>query len=157
MSNHVGAVIAALVDLGAVAEPVEQGLAVDLQIHDRVERPVELGQQRIERLGLADCSRETVEDKSPECIRVREAVPDDVDDQAVRGQLSTVEVGPYPDAERGAGFDLRPEDVARRDRRDPVFGSQHGRLGPLAGSWRPQEHEIERHAQYWHGKPIDSL
>ena len=82
---------------------------------------------------------------------------DEIDDQAVRGQLSPVEIRLDLNAERRAGLDLRPEDVTGRDRRDPVFLRQSDCLGSLTGPWRTEEHEIEQLAQYLHGKPIGSL
>src|SRR2546427_131790 len=60
-------------------------------------------------------------------------------------------------AELGAGLDLGSKDITGGDRWNSVFRRQRGGLGPLAGPWRAEEHEIERHAQYLHGKPIGSL
>src|SRR5437763_3634161 len=50
VSNDIRAIIAALVALGAVHEPVEPALPVDLNVEYSNERPLHLGPQRVQRL-----------------------------------------------------------------------------------------------------------
>jgi len=53
------------------------------------------------------------------------------------------------------GLDLRPQDVAGCDRRNPVFLRQQGGLGPFARSGGSEQDEIQSHG-YLQGKPIGS-
>ena len=146
MGDDLRSIVAPLVDLGPVTQPVEQGLPVDLQVEHRVQRTLELGEQGVECLRLRNGPWEAVEDEATMGVRLRQAMTDDIDHQAVGDQLAAVEIGLDLPPQRSAGLDRRPQDVAGGDLRNPVGRRQPGGLGPLARSWRPEQDDVRGHA-----------
>src|ERR1700716_889109 len=149
--GDVGAIVLAV----ALAQPVQQRLPVGLQVEDRIQRTLELAEHSVQGLRLRHRPGKPVQDKAGFGVGLGEAVPDDVDDQLVRDELASVEVGAYPLAQRRPGLDLRPKNVARGNRRNAVLFRQPGCLRAFARSGRPEQDEVQGHG-YLQGKPMGS-
>src|ERR1700682_1742646 len=135
-----------VVAAAALAEALPDRPWVHLQIQDRGPGPVECGQHAVQRLRLGNGPREAVEDEALLRVRVPQPMLDEGDHQAVGHQLAAIEVCLDPLSQQGLRRDLGPQDIPGRDRRDPIPLGQHCRLGPLAGSGRSQQDEVQRHA-----------
>src|SRR6266576_2460108 len=132
--GDVGTVVLAM----SLAQPVHQRLPVGLQIEHGIQRALQFGEHRVQGLRLWQGAGEPVKDEAGFGVRLGETVPDDVDDQLVRDQLAAIEVGADALSERRPGLDLRSQDVARGDCRNPVLLRQPGCLGALARAGRSE-------------------
>jgi len=136
-------------------QPVHERLPVGLQIENGIQRAVQFGEHRVQGLPLWQGAGKPVQDEAGFGVGLGEALPDDVDHQLVRDELAAIEVGADALAQRCPGLDLRSQDVARSDRRNPVLLRQPGCLGALARAGRSEQDKVKGHG-YLQGKPMGS-
>ena len=79
--------------LRVLAQPVRERLPVGLQIENGIQRAVQFGEHRVQRLPLWQGAGKPVQDEAGFGVGLGEALPDDVDHQLVRDQLAAIEVG----------------------------------------------------------------
>ena len=76
------------------------------------------------------------------CVALPEPFADERDRDLVGDEPARLEDRLHLQAERRRLGDRRPEDVARRDVRDPVLGADARRLRPFAGALGSQNEQI---------------
>ncbi len=113
-----------------------------LEIEHELERPLELRQQIVERLGLRRITRKPVEHEPVARVLVRQAVAHQPDRELVRYERARGENGLHFLAERRSRRDRLTEHVARRDVGDPVLGGDARCLGALPGTLRPENQDV---------------
>src|SRR5262249_47877314 len=123
----------------AVGDPLLQDGAVHLEFDHRVEREAFLLEHTVERYGLRDGARETVQDESLSGIGLLDTVGDDRHDHIIGHQLTALHdvLGAQPD--RGAGLDRGTQQVAGRKLHDAVFLNETLRLRALPRPRRAEQ------------------
>ena len=135
---------------GVAAEPAPGHppvdlLAVDLDERGKIDRFASLGQGVVERLRLRAVAREAIEDGADLGVRLVETTEQHPDRDVVRHELPALHEAPRLEADRRTVTDGGPEQVARRDDRDPEALGEHGGLGPLPRTRRSQQdHDLHR-------------
>src|SRR5688572_26137193 len=102
-------------------KPLEQHRRVDVHQHDRIDRLAELGQERIESLGLRNVAWVPVEYESRRRIRAAETLADQAEDDLVGHELARVHCGLGTLAELRAALDRVTQQIAGRHLRDALF------------------------------------
>src|SRR5439155_16623735 len=95
-------------------------------------------------LGLRDGWGEAVHDEALLAVALLQAVADDADHDVVRHVAARGHDGLRFEAERRAGCDLSPQDVAGGDVRDVEGAVQQLRLGAFAAPRRAVDEEVQR-------------
>src|SRR5690606_14085314 len=126
-----GVVLAAL-DLGTLREAREELVTVRGELDDAVQRDAEVGEDRVELDDLGRVARVAVEDEPLRGVVLREAVAHHRVGHRVRDELALRGVLLREPTELRAALDVRPEDVAGRDRGDGQLLGEPGGLRALA-------------------------
>lgn len=95
----------------------------------------------LERVGLRDGARETVEQVAVGAIGLGQAIAHQADDQVVRDQAARVHDLLGFQAQRRAGLDGGAQHVTGGYLRDAVVLGEKGGLGAFAGSGRSEQNE----------------
>ena len=122
----------------AAADALLEDRARDVQVRDVRDRQVELVQDLVERLRLADRPGNAVEDEAA-LVGLGHGALHDLHDRAVIDKLASLDDALHALAERGLRADFGAERVARAEvieleLLDEVLG-----LGSLAGAWGTEE------------------
>ena len=110
--------------------------------HDAYRRTVLL-HDLVEGFGLHGRAREAVEDVAFGVFVFRHIVGDDVDHQAVGGQLSLLDVALYAAAQLGAFANLFADDFAGGNVVESVFFDEFLGLGSFSRTRRAEQYEVE--------------
>ncbi|MGX1250830.1 hypothetical protein RKD48_003341 [Streptomyces ambofaciens] len=110
-----------------------------LQVQHRVELHVLGLEQLVQRLGLGDVPRETVQQEAALGVGLLHAVLRHGDRDLVRHEIAGVHVGLRELAQFGLLADVRAEQVARGDVRNVQRLGKAGGLRSLSGTRRPDE------------------
>jgi hypothetical protein len=102
--------------------------------HDRGERLPDFRQHRVERVGLREVARETVEDVPGGGIRLREAFADHAEHDAVVDELAGLHRILRRDAQRRAAFHRGTQQIAGGDLRDAETLDETLGLSALPGT-----------------------
>src|SRR5262249_47862601 len=123
----------------AAGDALLQDGAVHLEFDHRVERKAFLLEHAVERYGLRDGARETVQDESLSGIGLLDTVGDDRHDHIIGHQLTALHhvLGAQPD--RGAGLDRGTQQVAGRKLHDAMFLNETLRLRALPRPRRAEQ------------------
>ena len=137
-------VVGAALDLGALEQPLDDGVLVDGQLEHRVEGVAVLGEHGVERPDLGEGARVAVEQESRRGVVLAETVPDDgvgdlVGDVAAGGE-DVLDL----EAELGLVLDVGAEDVAGGDGGDAEAGGDAGGLGALPGTRRTHDDQTHQ-------------
>ena len=143
--NRLGRVVDPAFVVSAPRQALDAHLFGKLELEDDVERPLDLLEHRVERLGLHGRAGKAVEDESPACVLLAEAVPDELDHQVVGNESAGVVDRPHAPSHLGAGGHRSPEDVSRRDVRDAVLRGDELALGSFAGALGPKQQNVEHY------------
>ncbi len=103
-------------------------------------RPAE---RLLERVGLLLVAREAVEQEAVARVAVADALGDHADDHLVGHELAGVHVALGLAPELGALGDLRAQDVAGGDVRQPEVVAQAIGLGALSGARRAEQDQVQ--------------
>src|SRR5581483_19417 len=125
--------------------PLLAGVVRDLELEDQGQRTPEVGEERVQRLGLRQVAREAVEDVARPGVLAREPLADQLDRQVVGDQLAGRENRFHSYAQRATRRDSGAEEIAGRDMRERVLPRDPSSLCPLAGALRPEEQDVERY------------
>ena len=109
----------------------------DVDLDGELDLAALLAQDVVEGLGLGAVAREAVEDDALRRIALGEPVQEHPDGDVVGHELAAVHVAARLQPDRRAVADGGPEQVARRDVRQPEVPREGRRLGPLAGAREP--------------------
>ncbi len=112
---------------------------VDLHQHDRIQRLADLPQHRIERRGLIDGARKTVEDEAAPRVGFRKALPDHAEHDVVFDQQASIHGLLCLQPERSSVGDGGAQQIAGGDLRNAVPLDQTLRLSALTGAGRAQQ------------------
>ncbi len=110
--------------VGAPPQPLDRDLVRHLELEDDGKRPLDLGQHRVERLGLRHRARKPVEDEPSPGVVCLQSLADELDHQVVGHELAALKDRLAPAAE------LRAVGIARR------------RMSPVAMCARPYSDAI---------------
>jgi hypothetical protein len=113
--------------------------------HDGELPALDLLEHAVERFGLNEGARKTVEHEAAEGVGFLEPSAHALDDELVGHELAAVVVGLRLAPELGSRRDLRTDDVARVDVRDAGLRGDELGLGALAGPGWAEDHDVERH------------
>ena len=97
----------------AVGHALDEILDRDVDVDGRVDAASGLGERLVERLGLDTGPREAVEDRADDGVGRLEPVEEDAHDRVVGDKLAATHVPVRLAAERRAGRDRGPQEVAR--------------------------------------------
>jgi hypothetical protein len=140
--DHLGGVVGSALELGAPEQALAGDVVFELEQEDDVERPLDLLQHVVERLGLGDVARESIEHEA--AARVHELLADEGGGDLVRDEVPCVEQRLDLAAERRVRRDRSPEEIAGCDVRDAVLGSDPLRLRPFPRPLRPEDQDVQR-------------
>src|SRR5436309_982789 len=125
----------------------------DRELHDRRERCPQLYERDLQRLGLADGTRESIQDETLGGVGLSEPLLHHTHDDVVRDVLAPVHVGPRFDPQAGAFLHMLAQRVSRRDLGDVEALREDPGLCPLAGAGESEEHEAHRALPRYRRKP----
>jgi len=126
---------------GAIHNSLDEPRGVDSQLDRRVEFEAVTLQHRVERLGLGDRARESIENETALRIGFTDAVLDDPDDDVVGDQRAGLHHRLGLQADRRSRLDRGAQHIAGRELRDTVFPHQPRRLSAFSGAWRPEQYQ----------------
>ncbi len=107
-----------------------------------------IGEQRVERGGLRNRARETVEHEAVRRVRLLEPLGHDRDHEIVADERAALQRVADERADARAVLDRFAQHVAGGDFRDAVPRRKAVGLRALARSRGPEEDEVERHRRY---------
>jgi hypothetical protein len=148
--DRVGSVVRAPFLVGTSESARRRGPVVEVEEEDRIETPPDLREHRVQRLGLVQITRESVEHEACRGIGLREALADERHGELVRNEIAAVVDRLDPEAQLGLSLHRLPEHVPGRDVRDPVRLGDALRLGALAGPLWAEEKKIHRRSCLGH-------
>jgi hypothetical protein len=140
-------VVPTAIETGAPAEQSpKRNVLGDLDHQRGIESCALLGKHCIEGFGLVEAAREAVQQESILAIGSRKTIADDLDRQLVGHEPSAVDVFAHLEAERRSGGLGRAEDLAGRDRGDPILLGDPLGLGSFTGALRAKDDYAHRGA-----------
>ncbi len=125
-------------------DPLDDLVLGDLQVQDAVQLDALLGEEHVERLGLAQVAREAVEQEAVLGVLLEHAVLGHPDGDLVRYQAACVHVALGLEPQRGALADVGAEQVAGGDVRDGQGLGEQVRLSTLPGPGRSDEDDTHQ-------------
>src|SRR5690606_10138861 len=120
--------------------PLDHGVLGDDEAQHRVQLLVDAGQDLLQRLGLVDRARVTVEDEAVGGVRLADARLDHAVGHIARHQVAGVHVLLRLEAQRGLLADVGTEEVPGGDVRDAQLFRQEDGLGAFAGTGRTEQY-----------------
>ena len=133
-------VVGAPLALGALREPVASRCVGEREQQDDRERPVDLVEQLVERLGLRQRAGEAIEDEA--VAGLQELFADELDRDVVGNELAVGEQRLDTPAETRAARNRGAIENAGRNLRDLVLSRDLLCLRPLARSLRSQDEDV---------------
>src|SRR5699024_9785420 len=121
--------------------PGDDGLLVDLELEDRVDRRPGVLEHHLERVSLLGAPGVAVQEETLRGVGFGDAGLDHAVGHVRRHEVSGVDVPLGLDAEVGALRDVGPEQVAGRDVGDAELLREQGGLCSLTGAGRAEEDE----------------
>src|SRR5262249_34346469 len=118
--------------LRTLQHPLGRDDVRELELEYGVEWAADLAEHLVERLRLWNRAREAVEDESFMRVRLREALPYELDHEVVRHELPSLIDRLHTPPEGGPGRHRVAKHVARRDLRNAVRLRNPLRLRPLS-------------------------
>jgi|ADGO01.1.fsa_nt_gi hypothetical protein len=95
-------------------KPLDERFTRDVEQQHRIERLADLGEQVVERSGLLDVARESIEDESVRGIRSAEPIANEAENDIVGHELPGFHHGLGLQSELGAASNGIAQQVARR-------------------------------------------